>query len=187
MKWIISLIWVAGLGLILTGGASYFNSGEMVATHPLSGSGSSASQIHLSPSMNPLRLLLKTRYQSITKSSRAHFYSYDVSIHSPSNPALFSKKNEHVITRKSGEVPANEKQVAKRQTHSLGTLDIPNEADYSWKASLHPKQSKVTHAELVFMANVETELPRTLWLGLGLIIVGLGLGLVCKGKNQAEV
>lgn len=186
MKWLISLIWIIGLGLITMAGASYFYSGEIVASQKISVSEPSAGQINLSPSMNPIRVLLKTRYKSITKSSRANFYKYEVVFNSPQQVSLLSKTNSLIVNRKSKEIPANEKEVVKRQTHSLGVMEVQKADNYSWQASIRGKQSQVINAELVVMVNVETQIPLTLWLGIALIIIGFGVGVAFSGHHKAN-
>ena len=180
MKWLIAIIWVTGLALVVMGGASYFNSGQVVMTETLSPATVSTGEVHLSPSMNPIRVLLNTRYISRTKNSRVNFYDYHVEINSDTQDPIWSDSGSHSLIRKPDEIQANEKNVTKRRTHSLGVVKIPEEEYYHWKTSINDKQSEVVGAEIVIRRNVQTTLSLKIWGGLGLIIVGFILGVLGK-------
>jgi hypothetical protein len=172
-KWAVVLLWVMGLLLVVHSMYSYFTSGEMVLSVPLSVGKTSNGHVDLTESMNPLRILLETQYVSRTKNERVNFYKYNVSLSDTENSQSWSHEGNFSLNRKRKEIKANEKTVTKQRLHSLGVMNVNQDATFNWHVNFIEKQATIKNAKLVIRRNVETQLPFNFWLGITFGVVGL--------------
>ena len=183
MKWIVSLILVAGLVLSIYSASLYFQSGELVHSISLAKTGSSLETVDLSPDMNPIRVLLNTRYVSRTKNQSVNFYSYNVKISAAENTPVFTQSGVFSLHRKSEDIPPNELSRPQRRTHNLGVFDVASGKRYAIVAQLKNKKADISRADIEIRRNVETQLPMSFWLGLALFFGGIVLGFFVKNKK----
>lgn len=187
MKWIISLIMVAGLVLTIYSVSMYFQSGELVNSISLAKTGSSTETVELSPEMSPLRVLLNTRYVSRTRNASVNFYDYEVEISAAQSAPVFTKGGVFSLHRKSEDIPANELSRPQRRTHSLGIFSVDSPQSYSVLAQLKNRQADISRADIEIRRNVETQLPLSFWLGLVVLFGGIALGFLVKEKPSSAV
>nr|MDT0252617.1 hypothetical protein [Endozoicomonas sp.] len=70
----------------------------------------------------------------------------------------------------------------RQRIHSLDVSSIREKGFYDWTVQLTNHQAEISRAHLEIRRNVETELPWTLWLGLGLLLGGILLGFFITRK-----
>ncbi|WP_139117454.1 hypothetical protein [Endozoicomonas atrinae] len=184
MKWITILIMVIGLVLIVYSGSMYIQSGEVAQTIPLDKIGESEGSVELTPDMSPVRVILNTEFISRTKSEAVRFYSYTVDIRDDQNNEVLSQSGALTLRRESKDIPANELSRTQRRIHSIDVFSVPKKSTYHWEAQLTNRQAEVSSAHLEIRRNVETELPMSLWLGLGLLIGGILLGFFITKRSE---
>ncbi len=184
MKWITILIMVIGLVLIVYSGSMYIQSGEVAETIPLENIGESEGAVELTPDMSPVRVILNTEFISRTKSEAVKFYSYAIDIRDDQDNEVLSKSGALTLRRESKDIPANELSRTQRRIHSIDVFSVPKKSTYHWETQLTNRQAEVSSAHLEIRRNVETELPMSLWLGLGLLIGGILLGFFITKKSE---
>ncbi len=184
MKWITILIMVIGLVLIVYSGSMYIQSGEVAQTIPLEIAGDTEGTVELTPDMSPVRVILNTEFISRTKSEAVRFYSYTIDIKDDQNNEVLSQSGALTLRRESKDIPANELSRTQRRIHSIDAFSIPRKSTYHWETGLLNRQARVSSAHLEIRRNVQTELPMSLWLGLGLLIGGIFLGFSITKRGE---
>ncbi|KEI71632.1 hypothetical protein GV64_13585 [Endozoicomonas elysicola] len=175
---------VIGLVLIVYSGSMYIQSGEVAQTIPLEIAGDTEGTVELTPDMSPVRVILNTEFISRTKSEAVRFYSYTIDIKDDQNNEVLSQSGALTLRRESKDIPANELSRTQRRIHSIDAFSIPRKSTYHWETGLLNRQARVSSAHLEIRRNVQTELPMSLWLGLGLLIGGIFLGFFITKRGE---
>ncbi|WP_299734314.1 hypothetical protein [uncultured Endozoicomonas sp.] len=183
MKWMTTLMMVAGLGCIIYSGSVYIQSGETVYEFPVQSVGRDQGQMDLSPDMNPIKVILHTRFQSRTKTEAARFYSYTFELKNPLDEAILNSEKALTLRRDKKEIPVNEFAKQRNRVHTMGTISVEEAGVYSWKLLLMNHQSHINHAFLEVRRNVAADFPITLWGGLLLFVLGIGSGFVATHRK----
>ncbi|MEH6404748.1 MAG: hypothetical protein V7750_15335 [Sneathiella sp.] len=149
-KFLFIVFFVGSVGLFGWTLNDYATSGEKVLEVPLTDKTGALPPVQLDPSMSPMRLFLKVRYEIVLRDSTNDTYVYDAEVKNPAGDIILSdhgapsekKDDKGSITQRS------------RQNHVIGSFDVLEDGAYFINWKIRDKRAKITQMSIELRRNV---------------------------------
>ncbi|MBL4740336.1 MAG: hypothetical protein JKY12_05040 [Sneathiella sp.] len=149
-KFLFIVCFVGSLGLFGWTLNDYATSGGQLFTAPLSHKYGSLPPVYLDPSMSPMRLLLKVRYEVDLRDLTNQTYVFDVVVKDPAGDIVLSARGAP------SEKKSDKGEVTQRNTqnHVLGSFDVLEDGAFLIDWKVEARRAKIKQMTIELRRNV---------------------------------
>lgn len=171
-----------GLGAVLVGYNVYnalFTGTEFERTSIKGTDEAVARQVELTPDMNPVRALIRAKYEvtwyssDIRRDTTGREIRAEVSMLDPSGKTAWEDSVDFYRSEEEGEEARG---VMRNTTQYLRTFDVTDAGTYTFTSNVHVHRGSLKEVELILKRNVARMSVPNVILGVFLVLAGLVMG-----------